>query len=79
MAEKRSKLEIDTTIAWPDADINAQRLRYVGDGEYIPGVPARDLSAEEMIVYAAQIEATQAATGRILYEVAMTQVEKQEE
>ena len=43
-------------------------LRYVGDGEYIFGVPARDLSAEEAATYATQIAATHAATGRILYQ-----------
>lgn len=77
MAEKRSKLEFGaetTTTAQPDAG-----LRYIGDGEYIPGVPARDLNVEEVAVYAAQIEATQAATGRILYQVMTTPVKKKEE
>lgn len=46
----------------------APGLRYVGDGEYIFGVPARDLNAEEAEVYATQIAATHAATGRILYQ-----------
>lgn len=43
-------------------------LRYVGDGEYIHGVPARDLSAEEAERYADAIAAAQLATGRVLYE-----------
>ena len=43
-------------------------MRYVGDGEYIFGVPARDLSAEEAATYAPMIAATAAATGRILYQ-----------
>lgn len=42
-------------------------LRYVGDGEYIMGVPARDLSATEAAMYGATIMATAAATGRVLY------------
>lgn len=45
----------------------AEPLRYVGDGEYIYGVPARDLSAEEAASFAATITATAAATGRVLY------------
>lgn len=42
-------------------------LRYVGDGEYIYGVPARDLNEDEATQHAAQIAATEAATGRQLY------------
>ena len=45
----------------------AQPLRYVGAGEYIYGVPARDLNADEAAQYAAQIVATATATGRVLY------------
>lgn len=45
----------------------ASPLRYVGDGEYIMGVPARDLSATEAAMYGATITATAAATGRVLY------------
>lgn len=66
MAEKRSKLEFGaetTTTAQPDAG-----LRYIGDGEYIPGVPARDLTVEEAALYATRIGASEAATGRILYQ-----------
>lgn len=47
---------------------SAQGLRYVGGGEYIFNVPARDLSAEEAATYAPMIAATAAATGRILYQ-----------
>lgn len=42
------------------------KLRYVGGGAWIPGVPARDLSAQEATEYAAIIEAA-AAAGHILY------------
>lgn len=42
-------------------------LRYVGDGEYIYGVPARNLSEEEADRYAEQIAANESATGRQLY------------
>lgn len=41
-------------------------LRYVGQ-EFIVGVPARDLTAEEAALYAAQINENEAATGRALY------------
>ena len=41
-------------------------LKYVGVGAWIPGVPARDLTAEEAATYADLIEAT-AAAGHILY------------
>ena len=41
-------------------------LRYVGNGSWIPGVPARDLSAEEAVIYADLIEATRFA-GHTLY------------
>jgi hypothetical protein len=42
-------------------------LRYIGAGAWIPGVPARDLSAEEAEQHAAAIEAA-AQAGHILYE-----------
>ena len=51
----------------PDAQLPTQALRYVGDGEYIYGVPARDLTADEAASFAALIAATQAATERVLY------------
>ena len=44
-------------------------MRYLGSGEFISGVPARDLSAEEAGRYAAVIEANRVATGRALYAV----------
>lgn len=45
----------------------ASPLRYVGDGEYIMGIPARNLSAAEAALYGATITATATATGRALY------------
>ena len=45
-------------------------LRYVGDGEWIPGVPARDLTAEEAEAHRERIEACERNTGRTLYVVA---------
>lgn len=44
----------------------AAGLHYVGN-EFIVGVPARDLTADEAAVYAAQINENEAATGRALY------------
>jgi hypothetical protein len=44
----------------------AAGLRYVGN-EFLVGVPARDLTAEEAAEYAAQINENEAATGRALY------------
>lgn len=44
----------------------AAGLRYVGQ-EFVVGVPARDLTAEEAALYAAQINENEAATGRALY------------
>lgn len=44
-------------------------MQYLGSGEFISGVPARDLSAEEAGRYAAVIEAHRVATGRALYAV----------
>jgi len=66
MAKKSIAEETGFGVAtMPD---KAQGRRYVGGGEYIPGVPARDLSAEEAATYAPMIAATEAATGRILYQ-----------
>jgi hypothetical protein len=42
-------------------------LKYLGGG-YIPGVPARDLTAEEAKRYAAIIEEQERASGLKLYE-----------
>ncbi len=63
MARKEQETEAsnDTVTA------QASPLRYVGDGEYIHGVPARNLSAEEAAMYGATITATAEATGRVLY------------
>lgn len=44
----------------------ATGLRYVGQ-EFIVGVPARELTAEEAALYAVQINENEAATGRALY------------
>jgi hypothetical protein len=41
-------------------------LRYIGDGAWIAGVPARDLNAEEAKQYADLIADT-AAAGHVLY------------
>lgn len=63
MARKEQETEAsnDTVTA------QASPLRYVGDGEYVYGVPARNLSADEAATYGATITATAAATGRVLY------------
>lgn len=42
-------------------------MRYMGDGEWIPGVPARDLSDAEAAEFADLIEANARACGRPLY------------
>lgn len=64
----RKEQEEATTEASNDTvTAQASPLRYVGDGEYIMGVPARDLSATEAAMYGATITATAAATGRVLY------------
>lgn len=44
----------------------ATGLHYVGQ-EFIVGVPARNLTAEEAALYAAQINENEIATGRALY------------
>jgi hypothetical protein len=51
----------------PGMELPTVALRYVGDGEYIYGVPARDLTPAEAAAYAVQIAATVTATGRVLY------------
>ena len=43
-------------------------LRYIGDGTYINGVPARDLSPDEAARYADLIAASEQATGIQLYQ-----------
>ena len=42
-------------------------LQYVGDGTYIPGVPARDLREEEAVQFAATIQEYETAMGIQLY------------
>ncbi len=42
-------------------------LRYLGRGEFIPGVPARDLTAEEAARHAAVLAEHARNTGRVLY------------
>ncbi len=42
-------------------------LTYVGDGAYIVGVPARDLSVEEAAQYAPMIDASTKSMGSPLY------------
>lgn len=66
MARKEQE---EATIKASNDTVTAQAspLRYVGDGEYIYGVPARNLSAAEAAMYGATITATAAATGRVLY------------
>lgn len=67
MAKAKSIAE-ETGFGVATMSDSAQGLRYVGGGEYIFNVPARDLSAEEAATYAPMIAATVAATGRILYQ-----------
>lgn len=43
-------------------------LRYVGDGTYIYGVPARDLTEEEAAKFEAVIREQEALIGSVLYE-----------
>jgi len=45
------------------------KLYYIGDGGFIPGVPARNLTVDESEKHAAAIEANQQATGVALYRV----------
>jgi hypothetical protein len=42
-------------------------LIYVGDGSFIQGVPARDLTAEEAHTFGATITEQQATSGMTLY------------
>ena len=42
--------------------------RYVGGGAYVPGVPARDLTPEEMAEFAQIVAGQVALTGQPLYE-----------
>ena len=51
MAKQKSMAE-ETGFGVATMPDSAQGLRYVGDGEYIFNVPARDLSAEEAATYA---------------------------
>lgn len=44
------------------------KWRYVGGGAFIPSIPARDLTVEEMAEFAPAIEAESAAMGVTLYE-----------
>lgn len=44
-------------------------LRYIGDGAYFPGLPARDLNAADLVAYAGPIaEMEQAGTLGTIYE-----------
>jgi len=45
-------------------------LRYIGDGGYIPGVPARDLTAADVAQHGDRIAAEEAASNTRLYEPA---------
>ena len=44
------------------------KLKYIGNGDYIHGVPARDLNAAEAKQHADAIAAAEGATGKRLYE-----------
>lgn len=44
------------------------KLKYIGNGDYIHGIPARDLNATEAEIHADAIAAAEKATGRKLYE-----------
>lgn len=46
-------------------------LKYIGDGAYIHGVPARDLTDDEEKQYGPLIAEQQAVTSVVLYESAM--------
>ena len=46
------------------------QLKYVGQGTYIHGVPARDLTDEEAAQFEAAIREQEALTGTVLYEPA---------
>jgi hypothetical protein len=53
-------------------------LKYIGDGTYILGVPARDLTEEEEREHGALIRAQEQATGVKLYEKAKADKPKPE-
>lgn len=42
-------------------------IRYIGEGSWLPGVPARDLTNEEYAQHKEAINANERATGRALY------------
>ena len=44
------------------------QLKYVGQGTYIHGVPARDLTDEEAAQFEAAIREQEALTGTVMYE-----------
>lgn len=68
MARKQEEtVEATTEASTGTVTAQASPLRYVGDGEYIYGVPARNLSAAEAAMHGATITETAAATGRVLY------------
>lgn len=46
-------------------------LKYIGDGTYIHGVPARDLTQDEAARYGAVIQEQEALTGTAMYEPAV--------
>jgi len=46
-------------------------LKYVGQGAYIYGIPARDLTDEEAAQYEAAIREQEALTGTVMYEPAV--------
>ena len=51
---------------------------YIGDGDWIPGIPARNLTEEEYAKHKETIDANAAATGRILYMVAQPVIVSEE-
>ncbi len=55
------------TRSGANRDLAPEGLVYVGDGEWLPGVPARDLSPDEAREFGAVIGANAALTGRPLY------------
>jgi hypothetical protein len=71
MAEKKEKV-VNMPGAAPSGG-----LRYVGDGSYLPNVPARDLTAEEAAEHAARYGAS--ATWAMLYAPFPVDEVKQEE
>lgn len=67
MAKNTAVIDDGELVSLPPGAVPPTPLRYVGDGEYIVGVPARALTSAEAATYAAQIAATAMATGRVLY------------